>query len=171
MHPTVRPTWHAVGVRDDTPSVGRATYRERLWPAPWIWISMFLLGGCCGLIAVPFSTIVAVGCAVAVTVTLIAALLASTPEVSVSGTQLRAGRARVPVQLLGQITVLDEAELRHAHGRGLDARAYLCVRAWIPTGLRVDLVDPQDPTPYWLVSSRRPQQLLAALDAARRAAA
>ena len=44
----------------------------------------------------------------------------------------------------------------------LDARAYLCIRGWIPTGIRVAVADPQDPTPYWLVSTRRPEELLTA---------
>jgi hypothetical protein len=29
--------------------------------------------------------------------------------------------------------------------------------------VRVDLEDPLDPTPYWLLSTRRPQELAAAL--------
>ena len=37
--------------------------------------------------------------------------------------------------------------------------------------VRVPLTDPADPTPYWLVSTRHPARLVAALDAARSAAA
>ena len=59
--------------------------------------------------------------------------------------------------------------MRHAAGPGLDARAHLCLRGWVRPGLRLDLVDPQDPTPYWLVSSRRPERLLEAVQEARRA--
>ena len=53
--------------------------------------------------------------------------------------------------------------MRQAHGPRLDARAYLCLRGWIPTGVRIALADPQDPTPYWLLSTRRPEALAAAL--------
>jgi hypothetical protein len=45
----------------------------------------------------------------------------------------------------------------------LDGRAYLCLRGWISPVVRVELDDPDDPTPYWLVSTRRPAQLVAAL--------
>ena len=41
-------------------------------------------------------------------------------------------------------------------GRGIDPRAYLCQRAWLPAGVKVQVVDPADPTPYWLISSRQP---------------
>lgn len=143
-------------------------YRERLWPAAWIWAFTAVLGASAGLVASPFSDSLGWLIALVTTVLLIAGLLAWTPQVGVEADVLVAGRARVPVHLTGAATALDAAGLRQAHGPGLDARAYLCMRGWIPTGLRVDITDPQDPTPYWLISSRRPQRLLAALDAARR---
>ena len=45
----------------------------------------------------------------------------------------------------------------------LDARAWLLVRGWIPGVARITLDDPTDPTPYWLVSTRDPEGLAAAL--------
>jgi hypothetical protein len=55
--------------------------------------------------------------------------------------------------------------MRQARGIRLDARAYLCIRGWLPAGARVILDDPEDPTPYWLVSSRRPEALARAVRA------
>ncbi len=54
---------------------------------------------------------------------------------------------------------------------GLDARAWTVVRGWIDPVVRIPLSDPDDPVPYWLVSTRRPEQLVAALDEARLTAA
>jgi hypothetical protein len=65
--------------------------------------------------------------------------------------------------LLGTPEALDVAAMRHELGPGLDARAYVCLRAWARTGVRVALNDPDDPTPYWLVSTRRPELLVQAL--------
>jgi hypothetical protein len=48
----------------------------------------------------------------------------------------------------------------------LDARAWLVIRAWVDPVVRIELGDPEDPAPYWLVSSRKPQKLVAALQAA-----
>jgi hypothetical protein len=56
--------------------------------------------------------------------------------------------------------------MRQARGPGLDARAFLCLRGWVQTGARVRIDDPQDPTPYWLLSTRHPDRLAAALAAA-----
>ena len=47
--------------------------------------------------------------------------------------------------------------------RALDARAHVCLRAWARTAVRVEVVDPADPTPYWLVSTRHPARLAAAI--------
>ena len=80
----------------------------------------------------------------------------------------RAGRARIPVALLGAPEALDAEAMRQARGPGLDARAYLCLRGWISAGVRVPVLDPRDPAPYWLVSSRRPEDLAEALRRARR---
>jgi hypothetical protein len=73
----------------------------------------------------------------------------------------------VPLALLGEARVLTGEELRHELGPGLDARAHLCLRGWIGSAVRVELVDLQDPTPYWVVSTRRPQELVAAVAAGR----
>jgi hypothetical protein len=86
--------------------------------------------------------------------------------VSVGDGELRAGAAHVPVTLLRDPRALDAAQARHELGPGLDARAHLAQRGWVRTAVRVDLDDPADPTPYWLVSTRRPQALVAALLAA-----
>ncbi|MGO1934850.1 MAG: DUF3093 domain-containing protein, partial [Cellulosimicrobium funkei] len=83
--------------------------------------------------------------------------------------ELRAGRAHVPASLLGQVTTLDADAMRVQLGPRLDARAYVCLRAWARTGVHVVLEDPQDPTPYWLVSTRHPQRLADAVRAAHAA--
>jgi hypothetical protein len=76
---------------------------------------------------------------------------------------LHVGPVRLPATSLGDVEPLDVVAARRLRGVGADARAFTVLRPWIPTGVRVDLVDDVDPTPYWLVASRRPRQLAAAL--------
>ncbi|HEY6797644.1 MAG TPA: DUF3093 domain-containing protein [Kineosporiaceae bacterium] len=136
---------------------------ERLWPSAGVWLALLLLAGFCAAVAAPFGSapaLVTLGVAAAAGAGL---MLSATPVVGVRGGEFVARRAHVPVHLVGEVTVLDAAAMRQAAGPDLDARAYLCLRGWIRTGLRLDLVDPQDPTPYWLVSSRHPQRLLEAV--------
>jgi hypothetical protein len=114
--------------------------------------------------------------ALAGTGVLLAAVLAlfltyGAARVAVRDGVLVAGRARMPVALTGEATALDAEGTRRLAGRDADARAYLLIRPYLRRAVRVDVADPADPTPYWLVSTRQPARLVAALAAARAAAA
>ena len=76
---------------------------------------------------------------------------------------LQAGRARIERRYLGKVEVLDVAQMRAIAGPQADARAFLALRPYLAVGVRITLDDPRDPTPYWLVSSRHPLALAAAL--------
>ena len=84
-------------------------------------------------------------------------------RVTVEGGTFRAGRARIPVALLGAPVALDAPASRRLAGMDADARAYLLLRPYVKRSVQVPVADPEDPTPYWLVSTRRPEQLVAAL--------
>jgi hypothetical protein len=150
---------------------GEATavsWRERLWPSVWLVPVVLLLGAGFGLVTAPFGAAVALAVAALATVALAGMLLSTTSTLAVEDGVFRAGRARIPVHLLGDPEVLDADGMRRARGPELDARAYLCLRGWIAAGVRVPVLDPRDPTPYWLVSSRRREDLAEALRLARR---
>lgn len=84
-------------------------------------------------------------------------------RVQVAGGELRAGRAHIPTDLLGAATPLDAEATRRLAGRDADARAHLVLRPYLKRAVRVDVRDPADPTPYWLISTRHPDSLAAAL--------
>lgn len=102
--------------------------------------------------------------AVAMAVAAAVLLTYGSARISVGDATLRAGRAHIPVALLGAATALDGDALRRAAGVDADARAFLLLRPYLSRGVRVEVLDPADPTPYWLLSSRRPDELVAALD-------
>jgi hypothetical protein len=87
-------------------------------------------------------------------------------RVSVRDQTFRAGRAQIPVSLLGAAVPLDAAGSRRLAGVDADARAYLLLRPYVKRSVQVPVQDPADPAPYWLVSTRRPDRLVAALAAA-----
>jgi hypothetical protein len=80
---------------------------------------------------------------------------------------LVAGDARIPVEALGEATVLDADEAIAWRRHKADPRAFMLLRAYIPTALKVEITDPADPTPYVYLSTRSPQRLAYALDAVR----
>ena len=77
------------------------------------------------------------------------------------------GRAHIPLEHVGEVTPLDAEGVRRLAGVDADARAYLLLRPYLKRGVRVDITDPADPTPYWLVSCKRPDRLVSALEASR----
>ncbi len=89
------------------------------------------------------------------------------PQVAVDGTTFRAGRAHITLAHVGAVTALDATGVRRLAGVDADARAYLLLRPYLKRGVRVDITDPADPAPYWLVSCRRPEAVVSAFEAAR----
>lgn len=82
------------------------------------------------------------------------------PRITVIGNALTAGRATIPLGLLGHARVIEKVDRPLAIS---DARTWKLIRAWIPTGVLVEINDPQDPTPSWYLSTRNPELLVAAL--------
>jgi hypothetical protein len=145
-------------------------YRERLVPGPGTIAACLLLLPAVLLVLLPFSPVWAVGAAILLTAATIGGLVARAPVVAVEQGELRAGRARIDVHLTGAAEALRGEDARTARGTGLDARAWTVLRGWVDGVVRVPLHDPADPAPYWLVSSRRPEQLARALEQERTAA-
>ena len=84
-------------------------------------------------------------------------------RIVVTQTDLRVGRAHIKRAYLGQTTALDVERMRLTRGRDADPSAYLALRFWQPRGVKIEVKDGRDPTPYWLVSSKRAKGLVEAL--------
>lgn len=88
-------------------------------------------------------------------------------RVEIDSVGVTVGRARLEWAACGPVQPLDADAARRLHGVDADARAYLVTRPYLRRAVRLDVDDPADPTPYWLVSTRRPEQLAAAVEANR----
>lgn len=145
-------------------------YDERLTaPRSW-WAVCFLVGVALALILLPLGTLPLLGGLVGGTAA--AAVVASSYgslRIRVVGDSLIAGEAKIPVAALGDAHVMDAEEARAWRTHKADTRAFLLLRSYIPTALRVEVTDPEDPTPYLYLSTREPQRLAAAIEAARKA--
>ena len=140
---------------------------ERWWPAVTTWFSCVPLVVAGWLVPLPVFgyPAAAVGAVVAGVVTL-ACLASLTWRTRLAGGVFQVGRARLPVRVIGAVDPIPAQQRRAALGPQLDARAHLAIRSWVPSAVRIHLTDPRDPTPYWMVSTRHPERLAAALRAA-----
>ena len=148
----------------NTPSAGApAVFRERLWPNVWIWIIAAGISGAGILVFAPIS--MAAGyTAAGVLFAIIAVLLVlSTPTIMVTEETLTVGRATIERRFVGLVEAFRGKEATAQRGTKLNGLAYLCIRGWIDPVVRMEITDPSDRTPYWLTSSRRPEELAAAL--------
>ena len=143
-------------------------YTERLAPPAGLWAAVWT-----GSVLLGLSFFAALGPVFGLVALLVPGLVLSTllvqttPTVSVAGGDLVAGRARIPVSALGPARALSAEESRVVRGPGSDPAGYHLIRGWVPAGVRAEVVDPADPTPYWFVATRHPQDLAAAIEAAR----
>jgi hypothetical protein len=78
-------------------------------------------------------------------------------------TELFVGAAHLPVSAISRSAEVPRSAKSAALGRQLDPAAYVVHRAWVGPMALLVLDDPDDPTPYWLVSCRHPDRVLAAL--------
>jgi hypothetical protein len=90
-------------------------------------------------------------------------------RVAVGAGELIVDDAHVPVRFVSGVTVLGPAEKRLLFGPAAHPYAFVVQRPWVSGAVQVHLDDAADPTPYWVVSSRRPAALAAALLAEREA--
>lgn len=74
---------------------------------------------------------------------------------------VRAGGWRLPISQVRGVAVLDADKMR-AELRRRDEDVYRCTRSWVHTSVMLEVDDPDD-LPYWLVSTRHPNALAAAL--------
>jgi membrane protein implicated in regulation of membrane protease activity len=148
----------------DAPSAGTpAVFRERLWPNVWIWVIAAGISGAGILVFAPIS--MAAGyTAAGVLFTIMAVLLIlSTPAIIVTSDALTVGRATIERRYVGEVASFRGKDATAQRGTRLNGLAYLCIRGWIDPVVRIEITDPSDRTPYWLTSSKRPEELTAAL--------
>lgn len=144
------------------------SFDERLTaPRSW-WVIVALLGVSGGLVTFPLGTVATLGGLIAAAALAAAAVSSyGSARIRVVAGSLVAGEARIPVTALGAPKVLDAEEARAWRTYKSDPRAFMLMRSYVPTAVRVEVTDPADPTPYVYLSTRDPQGLVAALEAAR----
>ena len=147
------------------PSPTSVAYSERLSvPLRW-WVQATMLLASLWLAFVVAMPAWAAWSATAVVLVVTFGLMAwfGSARVAVRDGTLYAGPAHIALDLLGPAEPLDAEETRRVHGVDADARAFLLTRPYLKRSVKVAVEDPADRTPYWLVSTRHPGELAAAL--------
>jgi Protein of unknown function (DUF3093) len=144
-------------------------YRERLSAPPMWWVG--------GMITmVPFGALVWTGENLEITIAVFAALIAVTAAflinwgrvtIEVSPGELRAGDATLPLATAGEVRALDEAQARALRGPRADPRAHVLIRPYLRYAVYIEVTGPAPSAPYWLIMTRHPAELAAAIERSR----
>lgn len=159
-------------VGDDDWSEGRdgnhRSYRERLYPP----IAVFILViGLATLVGVAYGAAYGAawgwGFGALLGAVGLGVLLATSTAVHVDDRVVRVGRARLPLASIAGAEPLNREAMQEARRHG-DPRDYLVLRAWSSRrGVVISIDDVRDPHPRWVVTSRHPERLAAAVRVAR----
>ena len=88
-------------------------------------------------------------------------------KVQVRDGELWVDDAHLPVKFITDVIPLDQEDRRLLLGPGADPLAFVVQRPWIKGTVQIVLNDPDDPTPYWVISTRSPERLTESILAAR----
>ena len=146
-----------------TPSHAPALFQEKLWPAWWIWLISLGLGATAAVAFMPVGITWGITAGAVALVLIAFGLLTSTPTIEVTADTVRVGRATIEREFVGEVTGYRGSAAYHQRGPGLNGIAFMCIRGWIDPVVRIEITDERDATPYWLASTRRPEELTAAL--------
>lgn len=138
-------------------------YVEHVLPSFWAWLLAPASGGLVAIMLLPIGTRTAWLGGLAVAVVIAALLWRISPVITVRAGVLQVDRARLPLTVISAVEELHGAQVEQAMGPDLDARAHLRHRGWARAAVQIVLTDPDDPTPYWLISTRHPAELASAL--------
>jgi hypothetical protein len=143
----------------------RLHYSERLY-TPWWWYPIAL--GVAAVLAAEFriadqSLTVWIPFGIMLPGSLVIVWLMGRQRIEVDDVELRVRDAHLPLWAVQSVLPLPTETLRKLVGRFSDPASFVSTRPWIGPGVQILLNDPDDPTPYWVVSTRRPERLATAL--------
>lgn len=130
-----------------------------------MYLAYSLLAPMVMLVAAPFGWTLALSLGA---VTLVGSLVLASvlsPMVVVDQNRLLAGKMSIPMSAIGSTEAITAENLRSELGPKLDARAQLLIRGDLRSAVRIEISDQDDPTPYLVISTRRPTELVGALRA------
>lgn len=144
----------------------RTRYRERLTPSLWLLVSAAVVGPMVSLTLLPIGATLGLTIGILAAVLLLFAFVGLSPQVRVENGVLRAGRAHIDAHWLREALPLTGEQARAARGPDLPARGWHLIRGGIDGVVVVQNTDPNDPATSWTISSRTPDRLAAAINAA-----
>lgn len=134
-------------------------YSERVLPNFGTFAAIFALLPSTVLIAEPFNLWLGVFIGVIAVSAIWLLLIFRAPRIEVSETELSVGKVVISRKFIGTPQIIGKAEIFAERGPNLNPAAHRVFQGSVKTAIKIPITDPEDPTPYWLVSTRNPTKL------------
>ena len=145
------------------------SYRERLLVPVAYWLLavpvVVLLGAEAYFLAGGFVPPLVIGVLAVIVATFLVHW--SVAVVEVTGTVLRADGDTLALSEVSEVVSLDDRQSAALRGPRADPAAHILLRPYLKRAVYIGLADPADGVPYWLVATRHPDELAAAIERAR----
>lgn len=134
-------------------------FRERVLPSASNLVLPLMLFPSVYAIMLPLAPEFALAAAFVLTILFVGFIILSSPVVLVTSKELKAKNAVISRDKIGEVSVIEPTRKFETLGVELDSRAWLCIQSSVKGLVRLEINDPEDSTPYWLISTRKPEEL------------
>ena len=147
-------------------------YRERVLPSATSLWPVLLIVPTAWLTLLPFSPKIGHSTGVILGIVFAIAVLVSiffaAPLIELDDRGFSVGDAVLPLAVIAGYDVIPKERAFEERGYKLDPRAYVRFQLSVNTLIKLQIDDPEDTTPYWLIVTRNPQRIADTLVALNR---
>ena len=111
------------------------------------------------IVSEPFDVRIGLAIGIVVVITIWTLLIFRAPTIELSNLKLKVGRVGIFRNLIGRAEVISKDRIFLERGPNLDPGAHKVFQGSVKTAIKIAILDPEDPTPYWLISTRKPDKL------------
>lgn len=138
----------------------RVRYRERVTPRISSFLPLLLLLPAGWLTTAMFEPALGLAIGAAVAVVVAAAMVYFSTVITIDDEKIFVGPANIGIKNLGKCESFSGKEAFQERGPRLNAKAYVQFQPSLQQLVKIEIKDATDPTPYWLFSTRYPEEIL-----------
>ncbi|WP_313814222.1 DUF3093 domain-containing protein [Glutamicibacter sp.] len=146
-----------------SPEASNVLFHEKIWPSFGSWMWPVLISATGGVAFAPVNVALGWTVGFVLMIALATIMILRVPSIEVTNDMVTVGRASIERKYIGQVIGYRGDEAFKQRGQKLHGLAYMLLRGYLDAVVRLEVIDERDSTPYWLVSTRRPEEFTAAL--------
>ena len=135
------------------------SYRERVLPSAASMIPVLLIFPTMYLMLLLISTQAGILLGLSVTVAVLVSIWFAAPVIEISDQTFSVGDAELPIDVISKVTVIEPKDGFAERGVKLSPAAFTRFQVSVKQMVKLEISDEADPTPYWLIATRKPAEI------------